>query len=160
MELTNANKQSKFNLNRKLSLHKKKVVLLIEQNENKRHAIQNYLQINGFHVFTESSAFKAIQDIKRLHPDMVLCNEKMTELSGYDIYNSIQKESQTKDIPFIFLSDFNLFNNPADPFIDDHQINLKYPSLIFHINKRLSQADLLKKEDYFFTKYRNVLGLL
>lgn len=160
MELTKERKKRNFQLSKKPSSQKKKVILLIEQNENKQRAIQNYLQIEGFDVFSETSANKAVETIKALLPDMVLCNEKMNNISGYDIYSTIKKESQTKDVPVIFLSDFNLFNNPADQFIDDHQINLKYPTLIFHINQRLNQADIPKNGDYYYTKSRNVWAVL
>ncbi|MBN2236499.1 MAG: response regulator [Bacteroidales bacterium] len=127
------------------------MILLIEKDEYKQKTMQKHLQIEGFNVFSEISGSKAIEIINALLPDIVLCNEKTKELSGYDIYNSIQKESRTKNIPFIFLSDFNLFNTPSDKLVDDQQIHLKYPSLVFHINKRLSQAGLYKKKDYYFT---------
>lgn len=80
----------------------KKVILLIEDNEDIRESIAEILELEGFHVLTASCGGMGVS-LANLHiPDLVICDIVMCDMDGYTVYDSLRIQQKTKDIPFIF----------------------------------------------------------
>ena len=70
------------------------------------------LQTNEkFQVLTANNGNSCIETAKREHPDLILLDVMMPDISGFDTAVILKKEKETADIPIIFLT---ALNSPAD----------------------------------------------
>ena len=64
-----------------------------------------------FQVLTANNGNSCIETAKREHPDLILLDVMMPDISGFDTAVILKKEQETADIPIIFLT---ALNSPAD----------------------------------------------
>lgn len=64
-----------------------------------------------FQVLTANNGTSCIEIAKSQHPDLILLDVMMPDISGFDTAVILKKESETADIPIIFLT---ALNSPAD----------------------------------------------
>ena len=64
-----------------------------------------------FQVLTANNGNSCIETAKREHPDLLLLDVMMPDISGFDTAVILKKEKETADIPIIFLT---ALNSPAD----------------------------------------------
>ena len=62
-------------------------------------------------VLTANNGNSCIETAKREHPDLILLDVMMPDISGFDTAVILKKEKETADIPIIFLT---ALNSPAD----------------------------------------------
>ena len=83
-----------------------KRILIIDDAEYILEATSTLLSFEGFEVFTASDGAKGVDCAINLRPDMILCDVSMPEMDGYEVLKKIREHSNTKIIPFIFLTAF------------------------------------------------------
>ena len=64
-----------------------------------------------FQVLTANNGNSCIETAKREHPDLILLDVMMPDISGFDTAVILKKEKETAEIPIIFLT---ALNSPAD----------------------------------------------
>ncbi len=64
-----------------------------------------------FQVITCSNGNSCLELARTEHPDLILLDVMMPDISGFDTCSELRKDEETKDIPVIFLT---ALNNPAD----------------------------------------------
>ncbi|MGN0049796.1 MAG: response regulator [Prevotella sp.] len=64
-----------------------------------------------FQVLTANNGTSCIEIAKSQHPDLILLDVMMPDISGFDTAVILKKEAETADIPIIFLT---ALNSPAD----------------------------------------------
>ena len=64
-----------------------------------------------FQVCTANNGTSCIEMAKKEHPDLILLDVMMPDISGFDTAVILKKDDETKDIPIIFLT---ALNTPAD----------------------------------------------
>ena len=64
-----------------------------------------------FQVCTANNGTSCIEMAKKEHPDLILLDVMMPDISGFDTAVILKKDNETKDIPIIFLT---ALNTPAD----------------------------------------------
>ena len=64
-----------------------------------------------FQVCTANNGTTAIEQAQKEHPDLILLDVMMPDLSGFDVAVVLKKDPETKDIPIIFLT---ALNTPQD----------------------------------------------
>ena len=64
-----------------------------------------------FQVCTANNGTTCIEQAKKEHPDLILLDVMMPDISGFDTAVILKKDDETKDIPIIFLT---ALNTPAD----------------------------------------------
>ncbi len=64
-----------------------------------------------FQVCTANNGNTCIEQAKKEHPDLILLDVMMPDISGFDTAVILKKDDETKDIPIIFLT---ALNTPAD----------------------------------------------
>ena len=64
-----------------------------------------------FQVCTASNGNTCIEQAKKEHPDLILLDVMMPDISGFDTAVILKKDPETLDIPIIFLT---ALNNPSD----------------------------------------------
>ena len=70
-----------------------------------------FLTNEKFQVLTANNGNSCIETAKREHPDLILLDVMMPDISGFDTAVILKKEKETADIPIIFLT---ALNSPAD----------------------------------------------
>ena len=64
-----------------------------------------------FQVCTANNGTTCIEQAKKEHPDLILLDVMMPDISGFDTAVILKKDPETQDIPIIFLT---ALNNPSD----------------------------------------------
>lgn len=81
-----------------------KSILVIEDNEDIRESTAEILQLADYTVYTAENGKRGVE-LALIHtPDLILCDIMMPELDGYGVLYLLSKNSQTADIPFIFIT--------------------------------------------------------
>ncbi len=64
-----------------------------------------------FQVSTAANGNQCLEKVKTEHPDLILLDVMMPDLSGFDVAVILKKDPETRDIPIIFLT---ALNSPSD----------------------------------------------
>lgn len=79
-------------------------ILIIEDNDDIRENVMEILMLAGYEVFEANNGKTGAElAIKKL-PDLILCDIMMGDLDGYGVLHLLNKHSETKAIPFIFMT--------------------------------------------------------
>lgn len=81
-----------------------KKILFIDDNADLREEILEALQFEGFDVLGASDGLEGIEVAKLEKPDLILCDIRMPEIDGFEVYKQIKSHTSTALIPFIFLT--------------------------------------------------------
>lgn len=99
---------SKMNKNKivKILSNEKKSFLIYAVDDQKvnLNLLTVFLSSQGFEIITETDILKAIPDIERTCPDIILLDIVMPNLSGFDACSLLKSSPITKHIPIIFLT--------------------------------------------------------
>lgn len=79
-------------------------ILVIEDENDVRQNIIETLVYEGFSVIEAHNGSVGVAMALKHHPDLILCDVRMPELSGYDVLRHLQGDTTTSLIPFIFLT--------------------------------------------------------
>ncbi|MEQ8675391.1 MAG: response regulator [Aggregatilineales bacterium] len=79
-------------------------ILVIEDADALRNDIIEMLTFEGFSVEGVENGLLGVEAAQSYHPDLIICDIMMPELNGYQVLESLQKDSSTRTIPFIFLT--------------------------------------------------------
>jgi len=82
----------------------KKLVLVVDDNNENRKVISNILFNNGFEVGIAKDGFKALEFVKKEKPDIILLDIMMPGMDGYEVCETLKSNINTKHIPIIFLT--------------------------------------------------------
>jgi CRP-like cAMP-binding protein len=82
----------------------KKKILIIEDNEDIRESSVEILVLAGYEVLEAENGKVGVELAQQNLPDMILCDIMMPELDGYGVLYLLSKNSETSNIPFIFLT--------------------------------------------------------
>lgn len=81
-----------------------KKALIIEDNDDIREGTAEVLDLAGYETFTAKNGKIGVELAVKHLPDIILCDIMMPELDGYGVLYLLQKNPQTVNIPFIFLT--------------------------------------------------------
>lgn len=62
------------------------------------------LTSGGFRILAGKNGFEGMAFLEREKPDLILCDVMMPGMDGYDFLQNIREKTETRDIPFIFVS--------------------------------------------------------
>ncbi len=79
-------------------------VLVIEDDQLTRDIILNLLLVREISAIAAADGRAGLQLAKEVIPDLILCDVRMPELSGYDVLAALRQDSTTATIPLIFLT--------------------------------------------------------
>jgi CRP-like cAMP-binding protein len=143
-------------------------VLIIEDNQEMAENISSILRLAQYNVLTAPNGKSGVQLAKEQLPDLILCDIMMPDLDGYGVIHILNKEPETANIPFIFLT------AKADKGDVRHGMNLGADDYITKpfdgydllrvVEIRLKKNELLRKSyentaasvDSFFSKAREL----
>src|SRR5579859_1770313 len=81
-----------------------KKILLIEDNLDIRENTSEILSLANYEVFTAENGKDGVKIVKEKTPDLIICDIMMPELDGYGVLHILNKDPETAQIPFIFLT--------------------------------------------------------
>ncbi|HRO46288.1 response regulator [Agriterribacter sp.] len=79
-------------------------VLVIDDNADIRDNTAEILELAGYTSLTAGNGKKGVETALREKPDIIICDIMMPELDGYGVLHLLQKNADTRNIPFIFLT--------------------------------------------------------
>jgi putative two-component system response regulator len=80
-----------------------RTLLLVDDEPSNLHVLKEILQ-DSYHLLFARDGHKALEIARDKHPDLILLDVMMPELSGYDVCVALKKEHKTAIIPVIFVS--------------------------------------------------------
>ncbi|MFN7602592.1 MAG: response regulator, partial [Bacteroidota bacterium] len=82
----------------------KERIVVIEDNKDMRENLSEILELSGYEVKTAPNGKAGLELIHQFTPDLIICDIMMPELDGYGVIHILQQNSNTANIPFIFLT--------------------------------------------------------
>lgn len=80
------------------------LILLAEDDPGIRMAVQDYLQLSGYHVITAKNGEEALQKLKAYHPHLIVADIKMPRKDGYELIQEVRERPEFRLVPVIFLT--------------------------------------------------------
>ncbi|BAZ84835.1 ATP-binding response regulator [Dolichospermum compactum] len=80
------------------------LILIIEDENSIRLNLQEFLELVNFSVITAVNGKIGLQLAKHRHPDLIICDITMPELSGYEVLTELRRDPKLADVPFIFIT--------------------------------------------------------
>ncbi len=81
-----------------------KTILIIEDDIILLENIADYLDSEGFRTLSVTNGKDAISMAIKNIPDLIICDIKIPGIKGYEVFKLLQENSDTSQIPFIFLT--------------------------------------------------------
>lgn len=81
-----------------------KKILFIEDNDDIRNNTAEILELANYRVLLAENGKIGVELALRENPDLIVCDIMMPVLDGYGVLHALQKNSQTMNTPFIFLT--------------------------------------------------------
>ena len=135
-----------------------KKILIIEDSLEMRENTSEILTLAGYEVISAKNGKEGIEMAHKELPDLIICDIMMPILDGYGTLHMLSKNTETANIPFIFLtakaerSDYRKgMEMGADDYITKPFDDIE---LLNAVESRCRKADLLRRE---YTK--NIEGL-
>lgn len=87
------------------------MILLVEDDDNNRFAVEDLLSIEGYNVLSASGGRDALDLLHKHRKEicLIICDIKMPGITGYNIIQEVKR--LYPDIPFIFIS---AYASPSD----------------------------------------------
>ncbi|MFQ4145858.1 response regulator [Chlorogloeopsis sp. ULAP02] len=82
-------------------------ILIVDDKLETLNLLVSLLSENGYGVLPALSGKMVFKSIQSNIPDLILLDIMMPEMDGYEVCQKLKAAEQTKEIPIIFISDFN-----------------------------------------------------
>jgi CheY-like chemotaxis protein len=90
-----------FNLEEK---HPQYDVLIIEDDLPTTTLLNDFFEFKGFTTFGVLTGIKALEEINKVKPKLILLDIILPDISGYEICEKIKKDKRFKEIPIYFIT--------------------------------------------------------
>jgi len=87
-------------------MHRKKLVMIVEDNELNLKLFRDLLQAHGYATLHTSDGFQVLDLARHNHPDLILMDIQLPEVSGIEITSWLKADAQLKTIPVIAVTAF------------------------------------------------------
>jgi CheY-like chemotaxis protein len=81
-----------------------KKIMIVEDSPATCAVVRKKLAKDGYEIHVVQNGFEALRDLEVFMPDLIISDINMPKLDGLKLCQAIQNRSETKDIPFVFLS--------------------------------------------------------
>lgn len=86
-------------------------ILVVDDTANNRFALRDIIQEMGHQPILAENGVQALKIVGRLHPQLIILDVAMPEMDGHEFCKLMKENTNTKDIPIIFIS---AFDDPSD----------------------------------------------
>ena len=88
------------------NLHMPKTVLIVEDNELNMKLFQDLLEAHGYETLQTKDGKQALQLARDHHPDLIIMDIQLPEVSGLEVTSWIKNDDTIKHIPIIAVTAF------------------------------------------------------
>ncbi|MGA9382957.1 MAG: diguanylate cyclase [Phormidium sp.] len=148
-------------------------ILVVDDTPGNLHILFDALTQEGYEVRCVKNGAMALIGVEAAPPDLILLDIRMPEMNGYDVCRHLKANSQTSEIPIIFLS---ALGEPLDkvkafqaggadyitkPFqFEEVLVRVKHQLMIRNLQKQRKELiDALERANYELQSLVNVDGL-
>jgi len=103
------------------------IILIVDDNVDILVNLQLILEFNDYKVYSAENGKQAIKILQELDPlpNLIISDILMPEMNGYEFFNTISKNPQWSNIPFIFLTAYSPLEDQLIDKISDEDIIFK-----------------------------------
>src|SRR5674476_43730 len=87
-----------------MEVNKKASILIVDDNPQNLQLLGSIIYEQGYNVSISSSGAHALESIDQQAPDLIMLDIQMPEMDGFEVCKILKSDTQTKDIPIIFLT--------------------------------------------------------
>ena len=84
--------------------NKSKTVLIVDDDEDIRDMVSEYLRVEGFETLVAGDGKDALNVLESNQPDIALLDVSLPDMSGFEICRMIKEIEYLKDMEIIFIS--------------------------------------------------------
>jgi two-component system cell cycle response regulator DivK len=85
---------------------KAKTVLVVEDNELNMKLFHDLLEAHGYNILQTKDGIEALAMAREHHPDLILMDIQLPEVSGLEVTRWIKEDDDLKEIPVIAVTAF------------------------------------------------------
>lgn len=71
-------------------------ILLVDDDWMNVEVIEAFLQMSGYNVSTAHNGKTALEKVQQVHPDLILLDVKMPDMTGFEVCQRIKSNEQTR----------------------------------------------------------------
>ncbi|MGZ3814866.1 MAG: response regulator [Mucilaginibacter sp.] len=109
-------------------------ILLVEDNGEIREYISERLSNEGYKVIKADCGCKAVKLADEQLPDLIVCDTKMKDMDGYEVFVALFKKLFKNNIPFIYFTKV---------YGEDDKKKVKILSLDNYLNNQFYDPNLM-----------------
>jgi two-component system cell cycle response regulator DivK len=83
-----------------------KTVLVVEDNELNMKLFHDLLEASGYNILQTRNGLEAIDIAREFHPDLILMDIQLPEVSGLEVTKWIKEDDDLRSIPVIAVTAF------------------------------------------------------
>jgi two-component system, sensor histidine kinase and response regulator len=83
---------------------KRKEILIVEDSRTQAEILKHLLESSGYSVIVTNNGNEALSILSNIHPDIILTDIIMPEMTGYELCARLKNDPLTKDIPVILVT--------------------------------------------------------
>lgn len=83
---------------------RQRTILIVEDEGTLRRVIRDLLQLEGFLTCEAEDGVRALEQIDRLNPDLVLLDLNLPDVDGYSVLKRLRADPRTRDLPVVVLT--------------------------------------------------------
>ena len=92
----------------------KQRILVAEDDTNIRHVLKIQLEGAGYEVVAAEDGIKALEEVSRQVPDLILLDIMMPKMDGYEVCRYLKADFRTSKVPIIMLTARSTENDKVD----------------------------------------------
>ena len=78
-----------------------KTVLIVEDNELNMKLFRDLLEAHGYQTSGTSNGFEALNLVRKIHPDLILMDIQLPQVSGLEVTRWIKDDPELRGIPVV-----------------------------------------------------------
>lgn len=123
-----------------------KKILIVEDNDLNLKLFRDLLEAHGFETYETKDGSNAYALTQQVHPDLILMDIQLPEISGLDITKRIKADKTISDIPIIAVTAFAMRDDEEKILRAGCQAYISKPISIAHfmqtIDRFLKEAEV------------------
>jgi signal transduction histidine kinase len=86
------------------TIQRKPLILVVDDVQDNLELLGSLLSMHGYQVSVAQSGSQALKMLKKRLPDVMLLDIQMPEMTGFDVCEQVKSQTETRDIPVIFIT--------------------------------------------------------
>ena len=83
-----------------------KKIMVIEDDRELLDELKEMLSLQGYNVTAVNDSVMALEETRKIHPDLILLDMKMLGLDGFQVAEKLKQDQETSGIPIIAMTGY------------------------------------------------------